>query len=121
MFKKVLEIEIAATIGAIAMILFGFYFVITAIIDLRRKRQCRKHSSEVEDAQKEVENNPAPSCYKYILSMMLMEMGDKCQLGGITLTIKYNGLVIAFGSILVFNYIGHNSMYYYRRVNRQPT
>ena len=115
-----MDIGVAAKIGEVAMILFGIYFMVTAIIDIKRKRQCRKNTSEIEEAQNEVNNNPAPSCYKYILSMMLMEMGDKCQLGGITLTIKYNGVIIALGSILVYNYIGDNHVYYYRCVDRKP-
>jgi putative Ca2+/H+ antiporter (TMEM165/GDT1 family) len=84
------------------MLFFGNYFLLTSILEIKSNRSSHKRkTSEEKEAQLEASKNPSPSCLNYIFTMLLMELGDKCQLGGITLSIKYNGFIIAFGSFLV--------------------
>ena len=83
------------------MLIFGLYLVIVSVIDYKAARVSQRKASDNEFA--EISNLPNSKHFpmiKYMISQFLMEIGDKCQIGAITMSIAYNVWQVAIGSII---------------------
>ena len=74
------------------MLIFGVYLIITSIIEYKKTRNYQRKESDNEksDVDSTLSNYRKFPLLKYMISQFLMEIGDKCQIGAITMSIAYN-------------------------------